>query len=408
MLPGDAEIAARDPEVGALPIVLDDDRLTDLVRARWAAAAPPPDRLRVTYLRYKPRTMVVAAVESMTDGTRGVHLLVATSDAARAKLDKLRVYAARHELPVFVADEAGRLLVTAVEGDRHLPGLRGLAGRVGRLDAELLGGELTVLAYKPHRRLVARVDVEGEPAALLKVHQPETASQAVDALRWVRDAALPRLPLPRLRARDADRGVALTSWAAGEALHEQTPARQRATLRAVGKTLGRLHQLDPRGLPARAEPRSASLLDAIGRIRPDLGTSARWALELAACDRSPNSPVHGDLSPDQVVHGPRGVALIDLDRAGRGCPAADLASWVAATIVERPDDPHAARLPTSLLEGYRSVGGPAAPGHVARHLPIELLRRATDPFRLRRSDWSTTMDTIVARAGRSAVEAGAA
>jgi hypothetical protein len=75
--------------------------------------------------------MVVAAVEVETGGDRDVRLLVATSASAQAKLDKLRAYAARRELPVLAADDDLRLLLLPVEADRHLPGLA--ARRPGRL-----------------------------------------------------------------------------------------------------------------------------------------------------------------------------------------------------------------------------------------------------------------------------------
>jgi Ser/Thr protein kinase RdoA (MazF antagonist) len=147
-------------------------------------------------------------------------------------------------------------------------------------------------------------------------------------------------------------------------------------------------------------------VEAVGHLRPDLVASAeRVDRPEVGCKVT---PVHGDLSPDQVVHGPDGIALIDLDRTGQGCPAADLASWIAATAVDAPGDPAVPQLPDPLLEGYRSVDGPATIDHVLQHLPVELLRRATDPFRHRRTDWSTAMTRIVGLAGGTGAEAGAA
>ncbi len=406
MLPGDAEVVARDPELAALPILLDDDRLTEHLRRCWAGVGPQPEAVRVTYLRYKPRTMVVAAAEVVTDGVHDVRLLAATSASAHAKLDKLRAYAARRDVEVEAADDGLRLMLLPLEADRHLPGLRRLGDRVGWLDRDLRGGRLRPLAYKPHRRFVARVEVDGEPTAVVKVHQPAAARAPLAALAWVSQVTSDRAPLPRLLGADPQTGVALTAWIPGAALHQQQPERHRATLRGVGKALGRLHQLDPTGLPDRPTPSRTKLVEAVARLRPDLADVAGTIG--APTGRCSAIPVHGDLSRDQVVHGPDGVTLLDLDRAGAGCPAADLASWIAATVVEAPQDPAVPHLPDPLLEGYRSVDGPASIDHVLHHLPVELLRRATDPFRHRRADWSTSLTRIVELAAGSGSEVGAA
>jgi hypothetical protein len=407
LLPGDTEVVARDPEVVALPTVLDDQRLTAHLRARWTAgAAGSPDAVRVTYLRYKPRTLLVAAVEVVTGEQRDVRLLIATSAAAQAKIDKLRAYAARRELPVLVADDDLRLVLLPTEADRHLPGLRRLADRVGWIDRDLRGGQLSVLAYKPHRRLVVAVEVGGAPAAVVKVHQPRTVDGPLQALAWASQLRTDRIPLPRLLGADPDEGLVVTGWLPGVALHRQEPGRRRATLRAVGKALGRLHLLDPTGLPGAPVPPRTKVIEAVGRLRPDLVTSA------GGIDHPSTgcmvTPVHGDLSPDQVVHGGGGIALLDLDRMGWGCPAADLASWIAATVVDAPHDPAVPQLPEPLLEGYRSVDGPATLDHVLAHLPFELLRRASDPFRHRRAGWSQTMTRIVRLADGAWTESGVA
>lgn len=407
MLPGDAEVVARDPDVLALPTVLDDHRLTAHLRACWTGdAALVPDAVRVTYVRYKPRTLLVAAVEVETGADRDVRLLVATSAAARAKLDKLREYAARHDLPVLAADDGLGLLLLPTEADRHLPGLRRLDDRVGRIDRGLRGGQLRVLAYKPHRRLVAGVEVGGVPAAVVKVHQPWAADAPLQALAWASPLSTDRVPLPRLRGADLDNGLVVTGWSPGVALHRQEPDRRRATLRAVGKALGRLHQLDPTGLPAAVVPDHAEVVEAVGRLRPDLVAIAGRVRPPASGCRL--TPVHGDLSPDQVVHGTGGVALLDLDRMGRGCPAADLASWIAASVVAAPAEPAVPQLPEPLLEGYRSVDGPAMIDHVLAHLPFELVRRVTDPFRHRQVGWSASMTRILRLVDGAGTEAGVA
>jgi aminoglycoside phosphotransferase (APT) family kinase protein len=401
LLPGDAQVALRDPGVPGLRTVLDDDALTDHVRRGWPGGSAPPSRVRVRYLRYKPGTLVLAAAELEHGAGTTTALVAAASVDAVAKLEKTAVYADDHpgDLPV-LADGDLRMLVAPLAADRHLPGIHKLADRVRWADHHLAGAELSVLSYKPHRRLVLRADVDGIPRAVVKLHAADTLDEMVAALRWAAAARSDRLALPQLTGTDPEGGLVTTSWLPGEALDDAEPARRRATLRQVGKLVGRLHRADPTGLPSRpgTVPAVDAVLAAIGRLRPELVGPARRALASALLGPGPISPVHGDLSPDQVVHGPRGVALIDLDRTGIGTPGADLASWIASQFVVDPTAETV--LPEPLLEGYRSVEGPATDVDVRARLPFELLRRATDPFRQRLEGWPERMEAIVMAAER--------
>jgi aminoglycoside phosphotransferase (APT) family kinase protein len=396
--PADHAIAARDPWLPHLPVVLDDEELTAYLRRTWHAGSQPPDAARVTYLRYKPRTQVVAAVELSTDDRTTTALLAATSDRTRTKRAKLVAHAARRGIAPLAGDGGRGPLVMPIGADRHLPACDRLPTYLRRLDRDLRGADLDVLAYKPHRRLVLRVDVEGEPRAVLKVHRPAAIADIAATLRWAAERGSDRLPLPELVGIDARHGIAVTAWVPGGALHEQEPDRRRATLRAIGKVLGRLHRRDAAGLPPRDLDRDVGAPAAIRWLRPELQAIVESTLAAARPGSGPATPVHGDLSPDQVIHGPDGVALIDLDRSGTGSPAADLASWVAAQLAADPLHEDGLRLPPALLDGYLGVGGPATAEDVARHLPTQILRRLSDPFRSRLPDWPQRVEALVRHA----------
>jgi Ser/Thr protein kinase RdoA (MazF antagonist) len=400
LLPGDDRIVARDPWIPGLAIVLDDERLTDHIRRHWCPDGPPPDRATVRYLRYKPGTQIVADLV-LSWRSRDEHaLLVATASGAAAKLHKQRRYAGDEQQPILVEDAERLLLVVPSQADRHLPGCHRLHDRLGWLDRSLRGCDVRVLAYKPHRRLVARIEDGGTPLGLLKVHHRGVAARAIVALRWAEEQRSARVRLPALRGVDEQAGVVLTDWTPGVALDEQEPDRQRATLRAVGKQLGRMHQLEGGRLTERAaRPDPAAIIQAIVRLRPELAVHAERTRRASPADTA-LVPIHGDLSPDQVVHGDDGVVLIDLDRTGLGLAAADLASWIAATLVTADPSTSSAELPDALLAGYESVGGPATLDEVMDHLPEQLLRRAGEPFRLRHPDWWERMEALVLRAER--------
>jgi hypothetical protein len=403
--PDDRHLAERDPAMPGLSTVLDDEALTASLIDRWPQDRERPERVRVTYVRYKPGTLLLATVVADFDG-RSVTGLLATAAAGESivKLDKIVQHAARRSgvLPV-IPDFERQLVFAPIEADRHLRGIDRLADRIRWIDRSLKGAELSVLGYKPHRRLVVRADVDGEPRATIKVHATHLVPEVVAALTWAASKRSDRLALPQLIGMDADHGVVITDWVPGAALDDVAPDRRRSTLRSVGKLLGRLHLSPPTGLSPRPanRPGLPSLVTAIGRLRPDLVERAGMTLSRPRGGSGSWTPVHGDLSADQVVHGREGVGLIDLDRAGLGVPGADIASWVAAQHATAESPAHACELPAALLEGYRSVGGPATDADIAEQLPVELLRRATDPFRQRLPDWSERMTSLVDAAERS-------
>ncbi|MCA1782047.1 MAG: aminoglycoside phosphotransferase family protein [Intrasporangiaceae bacterium] len=407
MSPADRRLVTRDRAVPGLATVLDDTRLTEHVQASWSSDVAPPQQVRTTYLRYKAGTSLVATAELTFGDHRTFALIAATSPQAAGKLGKIVDHATGRggDLPLLL-DDSRRLLVAPLVADRHLPGIHKLDRRMRWIDDDLRDADLEVLSYKPHRRLVVRASIRGEPVAVVKVHAPRLLGEMTAALRWATTKRSDRLALPHLIGSDADHGVLLTTWVPGDALDDIEPDRQRATLRGVGKLLGRLHQTDTHGLPRR-DPGSLDpekIITAVHALRPDLVDRVRQLLRDNAHALPPASrltPVHGDLSPDQVVHGPDGVALIDLDRTGIGSPGSDLASWVAAEVVMGRRQDGDLRLPDAFWEGYLGVDGPASEQQVTDRIPIELLRRVTDPFKQRLPDWPDRMTTIVQAATRS-------
>lgn len=403
MSPADRAIAARDPWMPALSAVLGDG-LTAVIHAGWCGAGPAPDAVRVRYLRYKPGGQLTAAVELRSRDQVRTALLLATSREATAKRDKLLATAERRGQAVLSDDPRRGVLLVPVAADRHLAGADRFLEHVAHLRPELRDAAATVLAYKPHRRLVVRLDVAGRPRAVVKAHHAERYPATVAALRWGDRRGDDRLPLPRLLAADDDHHLTVTAWTDGHALDQRTPDRHRATLRSVGKVLGRLHRRSPDGLPAADEDGAdaGAVLRSVAVMRPDLVPTVRDLLATAPAPTGPRTPVHGDLSADQVVHADEHVALIDLDRTGCGHPAADLASWVAARLVADADAP--LRLPAALWEGYRSVDGPATGSEVAAEIPRQVLSRLHEPFRHRRPGWSAHVERLVARCRTSPSE----
>lgn len=394
--PAELELIARDPALAAMATVLDQAALTAFVAERWAATGrgPPPEQVLVRYLRYKPGTALVAGLELRGPAGTAMAAARATAASAAPKLAKT-LRAVERSGGWGMVDAGAGLAVHAAVADRHLPGLRRVLGG----DAPAVHG----LRYKPERRWVGRRGPSEavETPTLVKVHRPAAATGAILAHRRLAAAGL---PVPRLRKSDARRGIVVADWVEGDPMDTHPPTSEQ--LGQVGELLGGLHALPlPAGLPAPAP--TAGLLAAAGAVasvRPaTAGHAAALARSLLAQTATSHrrTVVHGDFSADQVVLGPGGaVVLLDLDRLTLGDPIDDLAGWVAAEITggRCPARSRPADVAATMLAGYR---GPA-PVPTGRPLDLAvaaaLLRRAVEPFRLRRPGWPDEVDLTVERA----------
>ncbi|WP_069115332.1 phosphotransferase [Jiangella alba] len=374
----DRLLAGRDPDVPGLAVLLDPDALTAWLGSRWDARdRPPPDAVTVRYLRYKPGTALVAAVELSWPGATRAGFVKAVAPGAAPKLAKLRGA---------TVDDVRLLAYGDAADDRRLPGLA------------RLGPGLRTLRYKPERRWVG---VAGD--RVVKVHRPPLPPSVVSDHQAVRAAGL---PVPELLAARLRHGLVVYRWVDGEPLDRSPGGPDGAARRETGALLRRLH--DCAVVPARTRPphrlELAGAVRAVAAVLPEaaapaVATARAITGALAGADR-PVVPVHGDFSADQVIAGPDGLAVIDLDRFCADDPAADLAGWAAAEIVAGragPDD-GAARVLGELLDGYRP-----APALLDRLDPLTaaaLLRRAAEPFRTRQADWPRQVAEHVRRAHR--------
>lgn len=382
MRPEDHLLVGRDPDVPGLALALDDAALLGWLDPRWRRE-PGLAAARVTYLRYKPGTAIIAGLELTTNG--GTVLAAAARFVAAdgtAKIDQAARHAGGGSPFPAVLDHETLGVVVPARADRRLPGLR----RLLRADRQ---GPVTVLRYKPERRLVARV---GE-RRLVKAHRPDRGRAAGRAHAALLAAGAPVAPL---LGTDRHRGLVTTRWVDG--LPADHGALDLATVGACGKAVGRLHRSAVDGLRPATGPVDdlAAAAAAVAAVVPDrAGPAQRLALDLTRRLPPPVTPgpVHGDFSADQVVFTPKGKAvLLDVDSARLGDPADDIGSFAAAAVVDRglaPDD--LAAIVGPLLEGVARAGGPGSRpigDRLGPHVAAAVLRRAAEPFRTRHPSWS--------------------
>ncbi|MFI8633903.1 aminoglycoside phosphotransferase family protein [Microbacterium sp. NPDC077663] len=222
--------------------------------------------------------------------------------------------------------------------DPHLPALapvafgEALSILLARLGSQSEGTPVLV-AYRPGRRAVVRADTDGEPV-WVKVVRPRRVERIVDLHTAFRSAGL---PVPGVRGWAPD-GILVTTHAPG------TPAigAVAAGALAAEPLLDRVDELCTRIAAASLE----------GRARISIATRRGWyesrlrgvdagidvLLEEMPRDAGHTAAasvgVHGDLHLGQLFVDDSGqlTGLIDVDTAGIGHPADDVAAFLAHTI----------------------------------------------------------------------------
>lgn len=421
----DRSLAGRDDALPGLPYLLDNARLSSLLG----------ETVRVTRVRYKPRTSLLVAFRRIRNGAFDYGWALTRTRTGNAKLLRRELTSRSRggDIRVLRPDprqDDNLVAVGGVEDDWVLYGnllwLRehgmerlGLPQQPGAL----LAGAGSVLRYKPERRLVLFVQNSGAPV-VIKAATPAGAEQEADFLERLNLHGVPHLP----QLGDAEclqHGIsACAAWGGGDlaGLDDDSGAV------SAGEALARLHGIPLGGfppgpdvwrdeiaaqlgatrsmvaqlLPALEEPARRVEAELRTRLLTD-GAASRYVL------------VHGDFSADQVLVGGSEVRLIDFDRARTGVAEADLGSFAAAEEAVHAGGagsgsgaggsgaggsggaaggPKTARL----SEGYARAGGRFTEAGVDAWTAFRLFNSSVDPFRDRSPEWAADMSWHLRRA----------
>lgn len=429
--PPDADLVRRERSLPGLSVLLDPEAFVEALRPHVPGA-----ELRgaaVTYIRYKPGTNCLLAYRI---GTGGGEV------AAYAKLHggdsevKLRKGREKEKASVSSPLGPGRIVleelsavVALFPNDGRLKALKELpdpaAWRRRLIDLfperpALWDSEARTLAYKPERRYVAQLVAGGEPRAVLKYYSEEGFAKADPNAGSFRSRGPLRVPF-RI-GRSERRRILAFEWLAGRPLSEAIldPEPDLDGFAAAGAALAELHAQDPPGLATRTRREEIgtwlALAEGIASLHPSgegrARSLARRLASVFAAEPAALRPVHGDFYARQVLVDGGKASLLDLDRAARGDPAADLGRFLAH--LER-DAMRGAVPPgrvepagAALLDGYRRASGSPLSPAVEPHVAAALLSLAADPFRLREPDWPHRIDAVLERAERILEKGGAA
>jgi ATP-binding cassette, subfamily B, bacterial len=393
-----------DPALPRMADVLDPELMAGVLRRSLGEDAGLPD-VRVRYLRYKPETNLVVHYDVGIEGRwHQATAMIARADLGRRARKSENVALAdmvdgrspaAH--PLFYDPGLGALVqwlpldislwALAVPPDQLERRLRGAGVRTdGR------GDEPSLLAYKPRRRAVLRLDrhVLKYYATRSSYDEALAGLRAASELRSVRtpsfEAALPEL---FLTVQEYVRGRPVASPAAAAP--------------AAGETLALLHSANPTGLrecgPAAQLEIAAASARLVAHIVPELGERVQMLvrrLDAATPSAIDLVPTHGDFNARQLIERADGLVATDFDWMSAAPAALDVATYAAYLVRGGPADlDEALEVLDTLLEGYGE-----RPQELSWYLATMLLRRAPRPFRYQDEHWPDRVERMVAAAER--------
>lgn len=350
----------HDPDLPALSVLLSESALFEHIG----------EPLRITRVRYKPRTSLVVGWEragstgDLTDhGWAGVY-----ADPVKV-LHALRAARRRggHAEPLNLP---GHGVFADLAADRPL------AREISRLRSRIDGAH--VVRHNPLRRVILRGRLDGVDSSIRITDRP--LEGAVSVVGGLAARGAPVVPLHAVRR--ARRSASSPWW--GD--HDLTRTTDPDVTAQAGRALAALHgvtTIPDQSTPCPAlENLGSAVLDLVPALAPRIDRlrrvlADRWAPPTAL------HRLHGDFSADQVLVGD-GVRLIDLDHTHLGPAERDLGSFIA---VEALHADTAADRAGALLAGYDAAGGNLNVDAVTWWEIYERLARLSEPFRRFEPRW---------------------
>ncbi|MDX6618017.1 MAG: ATP-binding cassette, subfamily bacterial, partial [Gaiellales bacterium] len=393
----------RDAGLPQMSTLLDPAAMA-LVLQRELSADAALSRVAIRYLRYKPRKSLVVHYDVTVDG---------------ALFDAVATIVARRNVEAWAREPEFRRLAEMVDGRspalqplnyepelqaliQWLPldiSMPALARPPHALRATLQGagvqiasdGErLRLLAYKPGRRAVLRLDDH-----VIKIYAGD--AEFAGALTGL-DASmhLERLRIPEREAVLPDLRMTCQAMLPG-----MPPSAGPNRAQAAGAALATLHRATLPGLRSfthadqlRAAAGSAGSVTAVVPELEQRLTGLLRMLELTIPDQSSLVTAHGDYHANQLLEIDGSLAMIDFDEMCSAAVALDLSSYAAHHVNGGEGDLTAA---SGALEGLVAGYG-VRPHALAWYLSTSILRRSPFPFRLMEPHWPQRIERMVVAA----------
>ncbi len=396
------ELVAFDACLPARDVMVDPGAAVQRLGAILSEGAPLViQRATLLTVKYRWQESLRVAYRLLVDGTE---LTVAGRMFATAALAERAASEARARVTVqprapfraVTLDQALRTVWFVAPADRRLRHLDALVDPPAHLASLPLGQWVAseLVQYAPERSATFRaLDGAGATVGYAKLYRHRTdAGELTDFYRQVMAALADRgakVRVPNALSSDHGLGVMVLEPVPGLAWNEINRFRLPSVTAEIGEALATIHGLDRFG----RRPFERLCPDHVGRAveliagaRPDQAQAARAIgdrLRATVPDLSGPVLLHGDVHPKNVLVD-TSVSLIDLDQAGWGSAANDLASMVArlrhGALTGEIETAREADLRRAFLEGYQRVR-PLVPAaelrwHIAAALVLERALRA--------------------------------
>ena len=395
----DLHLIERDTKLPHLRQLLDSELYTPLIRER----APETDASDVilSYLRYKPGMNCIAGYEYRAGGsTHYAYAKIFSGSQAekRVKAHRLAGYD-NVEDPVAVTffPIDGRLrslkkLISKEEETRFLQ-------RLFSERDELQTGELVPIRYKPERRFVSRLTVEGQSRAVVKMHTRTDFARI--KLYSGAFASRGNLVIADRPGHSKRHTTMAYEWLPGTLLSDslRSGALDAKAVAPVGEALAHLHAQRVVNLPMYSLELRGSHVDAVGRqiafLCPDLADAAgRTAQKMAALMQPATerfTGTHGDFYAKQILLHEGSVGVLDFDECALTDPMTDIGNFLAHLERDRLrfdlDESMVHDCREAFVAGYTRAGGVYETGREALFRATNLFKLLPHPFRFREDDW---------------------
>ena len=370
------DLARREKSLPGLSLVLDPSRVQDLLRSQQAIG--PEDRIELVYVRYKPGRRALSLMQVVEPSGRQRPLVVNACDAAG--WDKVvSIYSGDEDKPSFMLAEF-KSTIEWFPRDRRLRQAAKLfnSSKTTKILERVVGERpaepwvLSLLAYKPHRRLVVKASSESTTLAL-KCYTAKDYPQAFNQVGHVANAHIEGCS-PRVVGASEHYQMIASAWIDGEVLSGELNASSnwQHHFPKVGNLLARWHTDARRSLSAITNQHTAFARGTLTQLAEDIV----WLLpeisqplsELLAkidgtIDKFATSSdlIHGDFYAKQIIVQGDGLHLIDFDEVARGHCYQDLGTFVGQlywSAVRNTAD-HSAIMPAieAFVGGYEQQNG---------------------------------------------------
>ncbi len=423
----DAAVITRDKALKGLPLLFTPALLAHAIERHCPRLTI--SSLKPTYIRYKPGMNCLIGYDMQVGSDmHWVHAKAFTSTDQHKRDKALQHEATTGPLGVsrFVIGEAD-IIVSFFPNDLKLRGLKRLNGaalqqrlikRIFSDRPDLWDGDISMIRYKPERRLVAQLLIEGESKAVIKMHTGNSYTRLRDATRSFKSKE-PLKVARRIDHTDRYRVIAF-DWLPGDLLSESlyNGAVSPDDLLMVGKALTQIHAQHPDRLPRTSHEMEAAHLFAVARQVGQLCPSLDSVLKRTATHLSNHllhtprtyASIHGDFYAKQILLQDGKVGVLDFDESAFGNPLIDIGNFIAH--MERDRERYG--VPTHLieqhteafLEGYCAQGTMPSRESVNLFAAEQLFKLLPHPFRFREPNWPQRIETLLNRIQALSAHAG--